>query len=404
MRALLRGQDNLPFVDPFEPRVLPRSGSSWWTLNTREPDGAMRQRPYRLHQMDFVLRHARTNVDTYMSQGLFDAPCRRALHLAWLTHAYVDLDIYKVGAGALNVGAQAIAIRQFCRDEGIPPPSIIVFSGRGLYLKWLWSHPIPRPAAGRALAVNRALVRRLAEWGADPQAVDVSRVLRVVGTVNTKSGEPARLLWQQERNGEILTYDFDAFANEVLPYSLSEIRQFRVASRERKARLHLLSHERAQRAAEARRLGNRRAFCVPDWCWGVLEDIRLLITLRHGGMVPRGDAAGAVGVDLYGHLGACQLAQVFPAHLLWQEIQTWARLILPPDYLDRGELLRHSSSLLTNARRAAARHTVTFNGRTVSPIYTYSASRMIELLQITPHEMRIRPARAVAEGQAAAIA
>jgi hypothetical protein len=62
-------------------------------------------------------------------------------------------------------------LRLFCRDEGIPETSLIVFSGRGINLKWCWSSPIPRAAAGRAVAVNRALVKRLTTWGTDPAAV-----------------------------------------------------------------------------------------------------------------------------------------------------------------------------------------------------------------------------------------
>ena len=63
--------------------MLPRAGWPFWTLNTLRPDGGMRQRAYRLHQMEWVLAHVRKDCDTYLSQGFFSAPCRRALHLAW---------------------------------------------------------------------------------------------------------------------------------------------------------------------------------------------------------------------------------------------------------------------------------------------------------------------------------
>jgi hypothetical protein len=88
-------QPELPFSDPLEPRILPRGGWPFWTLNTLRPEGGMRQRVYRLHQMEWVLAHVRKDRDTYLSQGFFSAPCRRALHLAWCTHAYVDLDTYR---------------------------------------------------------------------------------------------------------------------------------------------------------------------------------------------------------------------------------------------------------------------------------------------------------------------
>ena len=275
--AITTARQSELFRDPLEPRVLPHGGRSFWTLNTLR-GGRMEQKAYRIHDMEWVLQHVANDADTYMSQGFFSKPCRRALHLAWLTHAYVDLDLYKLPIPP-NPGVAGSALRMFCADEGIPEPSLIVFSGRGIYLKWMWSTPLPRAAAGRAVAVNKALVRRFAEWGADPASVDVSRILRVVGTKNTKSGESARVLWQAERAGEPKTYDFEMFADEVLPYTMEQIRGFR-ADGKAKAEVRLLSHERRRREAAQHQPTARRAFSPEDWHWGVVEDLRMLASIR----------------------------------------------------------------------------------------------------------------------------
>lgn len=380
------------FADPLEPRVLPHGGWPFWTLNTlnRGRTRGMDQRPYRLSQLEWVLGHVRKDVDTYMSQAFFSRPCRRALHVAWLTHAYVDLDLYKLPLPP-NPGDAGILLRLFCNDEGIPEPSLIVFSGRGVYLKWMWSSPLPRAATGRAVAVNKALVRRFTAWGADPAAVDVSRILRVVGTTNSKSGEAARVLWQAERNGQVLTYDFDMFADEILPFTLEQVRGFRDAAETRKAELHVLSQERGRRQAQRERVAaGRKAFSAEDWCWGVVEDLRRLAQIRHGGTVSYVDeqrAGAKAGPDLFGHIGACHLARVIPAAQLWPEMQAWARIILPAEYV-RGDYLRHSSTLLSQARAAAAGETVQRRGRASSPVYAYKAPTIIERLEITPGEMR----------------
>ena len=399
MPAAATGQPELPFSDPLEPRILPRAGWPFWTLNTLRPEGGgMRQRVYRLHQMEWVLARIRKDRDTYLSQGFFAAPCRRALHLAWCTHAYVDLDTYKAPRLAgLTPEQVAGRLVLFCRDEGLPLPTVVIFSGRGIYAKWCWSAPIPR-AAGRAVAVNKALVRIFAEFGADPIAVDVSRLLRVVGTLNTKSGDTARILWLNQANGAPVTYDFDSFADEVLPYTLEQIRGFRADAARRRAEVHVLSHERAlregRRAAEAHRSGGggRRAFVPEDWHWGVVEDLRCLAWRRHGGQVPyadqQGPEAAKVGPDLFGFHGACQLARVIPAPQLWHEIRAWARLILPPDYLDGEAFARHCSTLLDRAKRAAAGESVDYKGRRVSPIYAFRKQTIIEQLRITPEEER----------------
>src|SRR4051794_24531907 len=201
------------FFDPLEARVLPRSDRPFWTLNVKVAGDRMSQRPYRLRDLEWVLRNVNPRLDTYMSQAFFDRPCRRALHVSWLTHAYVDLDIYRLPVPP-NPHHAPHWVRQHCRDNNIPPPSLIIFSGRGIFLKWCWRSPIPRAAAGRAVAVNRTLVKAFAEFGADPACVDVSRILRVVGTTNSKSGEVAKILWQEEHDGDVATYDFDAFRRD----------------------------------------------------------------------------------------------------------------------------------------------------------------------------------------------
>lgn len=379
--------------DPIEPRQLPRWG--FWTLNRVPPGGGrMTQEIRRLDQMEWILRHLANDRDTYMSQGFFARPCRRAVHLLACTHAQVDLDVYNMpqlrGLTADQLGG---LVRIFCRDEGIEPPSAVVFSGRGLYLKWYWTSPIPRAAAGRAVAVNRALVARFAEFGADPAAVDMSRILRVIGTVNSKSGETVRLLHQEIRDGAPVTYDFELFADEVLPHTMEAIRGFRDAAKARQAEVRILQHEKARRRA-AQTQGNRRVFSREDWHWGVLEDIRTLAEIRFGGRVRYSDdqapAAGGgkrPGADLFAHLGACQLAMVMPDHVLWREIQAWGRIILPTDYAGSEEFARHSSTLLDRARKAAAGETVEQGGRKLSPVWTYSKERLIELLQVDPAEM-----------------
>ena len=102
--------------------------------------------------------------------------------------------------------------------------------------------------------------------------------------------------------------------------------------------------------------------------------------------MPRGEAAGPVGVDLIGFHGACQLAHVIQAGQLWHEIQAWGRIILPGDYV-RGDFQRHCGTLLERARKAAAGETVEWRGRRVSPVYGHSKDTIIEQLRIEPHEM-----------------
>lgn len=383
-------------IDPedcLEPRQLPSWG--WWTLNQLGCARTMVQTHHRRDELEAVLVTEGSGTDTYMSQGFFEQPSRRALHLAYATHAYVDLDVHKTVIMANGQGIDTVArmVLQECDDWMIPHPSSIIFSGRGLYLKWFWRHPIPRSAAGRAVAVNRALVGYFKDFGADPAAVDMSRILRVVGSVNSRSGETVQVVWRNEADGIAVTYDFEAFGDQVLPFTNEECRTMREERAARRADIVLLSEAKAKRQRERqrtleehRKLGHK-PFCREEWHWGVIEDLRRLAALRHGtGIVQVAGAGRNAGLDMFGHIGACQLARVFPAHQLWPEIEAWAQIILPNWYV-KGDFARHCSTLLDLARRAAAGERVEHAGRSVSPIWTYSKQRLIELLEITSAEM-----------------
>ena len=289
----------LPFLDPLEPsRVLPRTGSLWWTLNTKAGD-RMRQAPHRLSDLERTLEHVRPSLDTYASQGIFTAPNRRALNIGWMTHAYLDLDIYRV-PDLVGLSPDQIAglIREHCRENGRNPPSLIEFSGRGIYLKWLWKAPVPKAAAGKAVAVNRALVRRFASFGADPVCVDVSRILRVIGTVNSKSGEIVRIMWP-DPGANVATYDFELFADEVLKYTTEQIRGFRT----RRATVIDLNQHRRLECTPAYREESPGLTCWEEFHWKRVNDLMTLAELRFPeGIVQPGQR------DLFGFVILCSLA------------------------------------------------------------------------------------------------
>ena len=82
---------------------------------------------------------------------------------------------YQTKWGSRTPEEVSLSVRTFLHDEGIPAASLIVSSGRGLYLKWLFETPIPQSALPRWNAVQCELVERLQGFGADPMAKDASR-------------------------------------------------------------------------------------------------------------------------------------------------------------------------------------------------------------------------------------
>ena len=111
-----------------------------------------------------------------MSQAEFFKPNRRVVNLWRLPLCFVDLDTHKTAWGCLSPEPVSLAVRMFLDNEGIPPASLIIHSGRGLYLKWLFANALPSAALPRWNRVQRELVDRLQPFGADPNAKDASRV------------------------------------------------------------------------------------------------------------------------------------------------------------------------------------------------------------------------------------
>lgn len=101
----------------------------------------------------------------------------------WL---HVDLD---PGHG-LDVEAERTRMRALLAlpPEGVPPPSLIVDSGRGYQA--LWHLEEPSTDLAEVEACNRWLI---AELGGDGPVFDVSRILRLPGTVNFKPAAEGRL-------------------------------------------------------------------------------------------------------------------------------------------------------------------------------------------------------------------
>ena len=154
--------------EPFTYHDVDRSG--YFSLLFQKPNGK-KQQSYRVEQMPQVLSALDYTIDTWMSQAEFFNACRRLVHLRSLGLLFVDLDVHTL-SNLRDKSPEGLtwALIEYCRLEGIPPPSIVLFSGRGLYGKWLLDQPLTRQALPRWNACQRELVNRLKAFGADTGA------------------------------------------------------------------------------------------------------------------------------------------------------------------------------------------------------------------------------------------
>jgi hypothetical protein len=160
-------------------------------------------------------------------------------------------------------------IQEVLVAASIPAPQVVVFTGRGLQVTWVNPKGIPAEALPRWRAVQIELARALTLFGPDLGALDASRVVRLPGTVNSKSGRRAYSLHLDLDNHT----DFERLAKSVLPIDRQELRERKVVQRE--ARQSVTPSTARQSAA---------ASLVDD----VLGDLQRLIDHRWGGRVPEG--------------------------------------------------------------------------------------------------------------------
>ena len=126
-------------------------------------------------------------ADLYMSQAGFSGLKRTVNQASSLPCLFVDLDTYARGFQLDDPYKVLEAIEQTA--PRLPSPNEIIFSGRGWYARWLFSEPLSGADLARWQAAEDALVRALEPLGADKNVRDAARVLRVVGSLNTKSGK-----------------------------------------------------------------------------------------------------------------------------------------------------------------------------------------------------------------------
>ena len=331
------------------------------------------QKSFRLSQMPQVIESLDQNRDTWISQAEFIRPNRRVVYLLRLNLCFVDLDYYKTPWKTYQPDAMANILRGFCQDENIPDPSLILFSGRGLQVKWLFERPLPRAALPRWKAVQRQLVDRLERFGADPGARDASRLLRLVDTINTRSGERVRVLWVNESQGEIKHYGFDHLAEWMLPVDRDVIREERDARESRRQAFQLI---------KGGRTGHLRPSSNRQLAWDRLEDLRTLAKLRAWTetSIPHGYRSKYI----HWCLNFLLLSGAVHSSQLFYEAQALVREVCPDLPQDVRSVL---STLYRKAQAYEAGETVEFNGRTYPPLYTPRNSTLIELFEITDEEV-----------------
>lgn len=143
--------------------VRTHDGKDWLKLEKDSPD-----------QAD-LLTSQHGQPDRYLTINEFFR-WRLVSLLRSLRAFYVDID--------KNVSQQDVF--EALSAAKMPQPSFIVFSGRGLHCYWIHD-PMPAKTLPTWQQAQNALIEALKPIGADPAARDCTRVLRICGSINSKT-------------------------------------------------------------------------------------------------------------------------------------------------------------------------------------------------------------------------
>lgn len=337
--------------------------------------GEKRQSSHRLADMPSILNLVDKTRDTWISQAEFIRPNRRVVNLARLGLLFTDLDTYRIPALAGRTADQlAASVLYFCAEGGLPAPSVLIYSGRGIQAKWLLDGTIPRQALPRWNACQRYLVDRLAHVGADPMAKDASRVLRTIETVNSKSGEVCCVVHvTNDTYGQPVRYNFEYLAEALLPtprWTIEQQRQEQAERFKRKPKPFLL--------ASGGKTENLRGFSGRQLAWDRLEDLRKLAELR-GGV-----NEGCRMQHLFWRLNFLLLSGATNSKQMYHEASALARE-LDPQWNSRSKELM---TLFRKAKAYEAGEKVSFEGKDYPSLYTPKNDTLINLFRITADEQR----------------
>ena len=273
-------------------------------------------------------------ADRYFTPNEF-SQWRRVDLLRSLRAVYVDLDGCSDWPGVL----------ESLSDQGLPSPALMVESGRGLHLYWLLE-PTPAKALPVWQAVQDVLVRKLQAFGSDPSARDCTRVLRIVGSINSKN--------DVQVTGWVL---------QPCRWTLHELADAVIGPRKLRPAAEVVGLE----LARAKRQASVHQRTGPYRLWHNRFQDLIKITEHHAFMRPEGVGEGNRDNLLF--LLAVALSWFTNAQGLQEHIERVAKTYMPS--LSVQEVRSYMKPVLSRAHAAARGETYEWKGRQKDPRYEF---------------------------------
>ena len=186
--------------------MLHKDSKGYITISSKDPN--YKQWHYKSEDIIDNAEDILNIINAYVSQNTFYKPQRRIENIKELRTIYIDIDCHKT---KYSKEAVKYFLEKDFYGTKIPQPNFLIDSGRGLYYVLL-IEPVPSMAMPLWYAVQRYIYNQLKEFGADRKALDATRILRVPGSINSKSGTRVSILEKHEYK-----YTLREIQNEFLP-------------------------------------------------------------------------------------------------------------------------------------------------------------------------------------------
>lgn len=173
----------LPSTGTYFAAQLPKHQRGFW----QEPCDTIRDLALAVRSYDG------NQIDSYFAVQSYLTPNnRRRDNVALIRSLWTDIDVGKKDAYP-DLKRAGLALNRFCKDAGIPIPTVLVKSGYGLHVYWTLTRDLT-PEGWHPLAARLQALEHHYHLLADHSVtIDYVRVLRPVGTHNYKRDEPSEV-------------------------------------------------------------------------------------------------------------------------------------------------------------------------------------------------------------------
>lgn len=191
--------------------------------------------------------------DAYFSINTFWRRNKETTDIRHLNAFALDFDFYKVKEFKMM---DTEGFWKLIKDILPFQATAAVDSGRGLYVIYAFKH-CSKERVGLYKSIYKAFYDRFRDYGMDGAATCVTQVIRIPGTVNSKSLTEVKVIELNETD-----YELTDFCT-ILKYSRSEVLQFKKEKKEPKEKNESNSNERKR------------------WTKVLVEDFKRLIAIRN---------------------------------------------------------------------------------------------------------------------------